>query len=303
MPVTLTWTTGAGATKYDVTFNGSTTVDVTGTSFGPVVVISGTNTCSVVAKNDCGQVAASLDWSFSGLASCGEFTIVGRYVFYNNSFFDTNAASCRTLMGGVPACNDDTAIAPDKTALLPGQTASFANYISYDKSINGIMVDFARSSCCPAIAVTAADFVFQMGNIANPTTLAPTPTVTVVAGGGVGGADRVKMIWADGAIPNTNWLKVRVLANANTNLAADDVFYFGIAKGEDNTPGSVTRYLVNATDEVDARNNPRNALNRAPITFVWDYSRDSLVNATDQLISRNNGTNSLNALLKITATP
>ena len=36
---------------------------------------------------------------------------------------------------------DDAAIATDKTALLPGETASLANYTSYSRGINGIMVD------------------------------------------------------------------------------------------------------------------------------------------------------------------
>ena len=36
-----------------------------------------------------------------------------------------------------------TAIATDKTALLPGNTATFANYTSYVDGINGVMVDLA----------------------------------------------------------------------------------------------------------------------------------------------------------------
>ncbi len=32
-----------------------------------------------------------------------------------------------------------------KTALLPGQAASFRNITSYDNGINGIMVDFNQS--------------------------------------------------------------------------------------------------------------------------------------------------------------
>jgi hypothetical protein len=42
-----------------------------------------------------------------------------------------------------PAANDfdDGAIATDKVALPPGQTGTFANYTSYPRGINGIMVD------------------------------------------------------------------------------------------------------------------------------------------------------------------
>ena len=67
-------------------------------------------------------------------------TVSSRELFYNNSSFD----------GKDPAANasDDAAIAqnPDgsaKQALLPGQTASFANYTSYNKGINGVMIDVA----------------------------------------------------------------------------------------------------------------------------------------------------------------
>ena len=52
-----------------------------------------------------------------------ESRVVGRYVFYNDSRFD----------GGDPAAgvSDDDAIAPDKVPLLPGGTATLANYTSY----------------------------------------------------------------------------------------------------------------------------------------------------------------------------
>jgi hypothetical protein len=42
------------------------------------------------------------------------------------------------------------------------------------------------------------------------------------------------------------------------------------------------------TDESLARSNPRNFLNRAPVTFAYDFNRDSFVNATDQLLARDN---------------
>ena len=61
--------------------------------------------------------------------------VQSRLIFYNNSSFD----------GGNAAANapDDNAIATDKSALSPGQKATFANYTSYPKGINGIIVDIA----------------------------------------------------------------------------------------------------------------------------------------------------------------
>src|SRR5690349_13924748 len=60
-------------------------------------------------------------------------SVVGESIFYNNSTFDGNNASVNS--------SDDAAVASDKQALLPGDTATFENYTSYSKGINGIIVD------------------------------------------------------------------------------------------------------------------------------------------------------------------
>ncbi len=215
-------------------------------------------------------------------------SVVGRKVFYNTSSFDGNSAAANAA--------DDGAIATDKSALLPGGTATFANYTSYSRGINGLMIDI---SGLPAGTLTASDFSFHIGN-ANDTstwTLAATPTITVRTGAGVGGSDRVELTWADGAIAKT-WLQVIVKATAATGLAAADTFYFGNAVGESGNVAA--NAIVNSTDEINARNNPRNAItNAAPITFAYDYNRDKNVNSTDQILARNN-TTSLNALKLIT---
>ena len=79
------------------------------------------------------------------LLSVAPSTVVGRFVFYDNSRYD----------GGIAGVNssDDNAIASDKSAYIPGSgPATFANVISYDKGINGIMIDVAN---LPAGALTA----------------------------------------------------------------------------------------------------------------------------------------------------
>ena len=53
--------------------------------------------------------------------------------------------------------------------------------------------------------------------------------------------------------------------------------------------------LVNATDEIGARNNPHSPFNSAPKDDRYDYNRDKLVNATDQIIARNNRTSPFTA--------
>jgi len=206
--------------------------------------------------------------------------VVGRHVFYNNS------------------TGFDPAIATDKEALLPGHTASFANYTSFNRGINGILIDITD---LPDDAVlNGDDFEFRVGNgdDLNTWIAAPNPALIAVStDGGTGGSDRVQITWADNDIQN-QWLEVTVLANFDTRLSENDVFYFGNAIGE--TGNSPTDAKVNATDLLLARNNPRGFLNSAPIDFSCDFNRDARVNATDLLIARNNQTHFLDALKLIT---
>ncbi len=210
--------------------------------------------------------------------------IVGRWVFYNNSKWD----------GEEPAvnANDDAAIATDKQAMLPGETATFANYTSYSRGINGVMMDIKHLLTAPS----AADFTFKVGNSNDPTSWATAPapvSVSVRSGVGVGGADRVTIIWTDNAIQK-EWLQVTVLATGNTGLVEDDVFYFGNAVGD--TGNSATDTYVNASDRLGCRANPHHFLDPAPIDDAYDFNRDKNVNASDRLIARANPTNFTNAL-------
>jgi hypothetical protein len=218
-------------------------------------------------------------------------SVAGRRVFYNASAFDGNDAAANAA--------DDGAIATDKSALLPGQTATFANYTSYDKGINGIMVDVANLAGTP----TAADFSFKVGNDNAPSgwATAPAPTsVTVRSGAGTGGSSRVTILFADGAIAG-QWLQVTVLATANTGLATPDVFYFGNAVGE--TGDNPANAEVTPSDEVAIRNGAHTlAASPAGVTDPCDINRDKKVGPTDEVLCRNHGTNSSTAL-KLIAVP
>ncbi|MBN2475534.1 MAG: VCBS repeat-containing protein [Pirellulales bacterium] len=230
------------------------------------------------------------DWSDveSTMQIAGVF---GRHVFYNNCRFDGNDSAAGP--------EDDQAIAFDKLALMPGQTAGFANYTSYSRGINGLMVDIAGLTDTP----TASDFLLKVGNSSDPLAWqdAPQPqSISVRPGAGFGGSDRVTLLWNDYAIQK-QWLQVTVLATVRTGLDAADVFYFGNAVAE--AGNSTADAKVNATDMLLARNNPRAFLNPAPIDFLYDYNRDARVNATDMLLARNNQTHFLNALRLIEAPP
>jgi len=190
--------------------------------------------------------------------------IAGRHIFYNNSALDA---------GG----DDDAAIALDKSPLLPGGTASSDNYTSYSRGINGIMVDINGLSGTP----TVGDFVFRVNQAAAPDTWssAPVPeSVTVRAGEGTGGSDRVTLIWADGAILN-QWLEVTVLASTN------DVFYFGSVVGEADNNGVVDAGDLNTlVGELGLRGGAG---------LASDFNADGRVNLTDVAIMRGNLGNSV----------
>ncbi|MEM7313776.1 MAG: choice-of-anchor B family protein, partial [Planctomycetota bacterium] len=232
-----------------------------------------------------------------------EAEIEGRHIFYNNSSFDNSTAG--------PSADDDGAIVPSpadatdptlgKTALLPGQAASFVNYTNYSRGINGIMIDV--SNVADPDNVDAGDFQFRTGNSDDLTTWtnAPAPSfVDVREGEGVNGSDRITVVWADNVIEK-EWLEVRILGNQDTGLAEDDVHYWGNAIGE--TGDSTSNAFVNATDIVGTRDNPHNFLSPADIEDAYDFNRDARVNATDIVIARDNATFFLNALKLISIPP
>jgi len=202
---------------------GSTSFTVT-LDTGVVGVFGGEVTLS---NSDGPQSPDGLDessFTFAITGQIGSFaTIADRHVFYNNSAWDA---------GG----DDDAAIGTDKTPLLPGQSPAPANYTNYHHGINGIMVDIDGVPVTP----TGSDFSFRVNEADNPDTWtsAPVPTVSVRPGEGFGGSDRVVFVWADGAILN-RWIEVTVIANANTGLLADDVFYLGNSVGDTNGDGQV----------------------------------------------------------------
>jgi hypothetical protein len=220
-------------------------------------------------------------WTWSEPAS-----VVGRKIFYNNSAFDGRSALQNTL--------DDNAIATDKSALIPGTgAATFANYTSYDKGINGVMIDVAGLA---ASSLTTADFGFFVGNVNDSSTWAAAPAPVAIGvrpGAGPGGSDRITITWADGTIAK-KWLRVQLKADAATGLATPDNFIFGNAVGE--SGDNAVNAFVDATDVAGARDNPRGFVNPAPVNFRWDYNRDRFVDTIDMAIARDNPTGFANSL-------
>ena len=235
--------------------------------------------------------------------------LVGHRLFYNQSGTSTRYDGNNLAINSL----DDLAIATDKTAYLweDAGAATFANVSSYTKGINGIMVDIFGSH--PNIS--ADDFIFRVGNNNSPglwaTANAPT-SVSVRAGAGTSGSDRVTIIWNTGA-PIKQWLNVIVLANADTGLAQavgypaghGDAFFFGSAPGNTGAGDTSVNSLVTATDEAAIRANPALIGANIPITNIYDVGRNASVSALDESAARLNGTNPTTTLkyLNLTTAP
>jgi hypothetical protein len=206
-------------------------------------------------------------------------TVIGRHLFYNNS-------------------STGEAIASDKSALLPGGAAGFANVSSFVRGINAIAIDVADLP--PGSALTADDFTFATGNGGDPGTWSAAPlqpTVTVRRGAGEGGSDRIILVWPDNSIRNT-WLRVTVKSNDNTGLSDPDVFCFGNLVGESGDSPATLR--VNALDLAAVKR----ALNStSSVTGKFDFNRDGRVNALDLAAVKQNLNRNLPLVTPFSAAP
>ena len=260
-----------------------------GAPLGPVTV-----SLSGVLLADPSATAVSADSSDSGVVTVTDTppaVVQGRMLFYNNSSFDTSS--------------DADAIATDKVALLPGGVATFANYSSYSRGINGIMIDVANLA--QPGNIDASDFTFKVGNTDDPSSwsFAEAPlSISVEEGGGDGGTDRIILLWKDDndddvvdlneAITGA-WLEVSVVANSDTGLTTDSVFYFGNGQGEVGDRSGIDAN-VNIADVFAVFNNQ--AAN-VGVSNVYDHDRDRAVNIVDLFYTFNHqaaGTEALNVI-------
>ena len=217
---------------------------------------------------------------FSGIAAgSAHAEVAARHVFYNHSVYDGEDASA------TPA--DDAAVAPDKVALLPGEPASFPNYTSFSRGLNGIMVDLGGlDPAAPAIDV--GDFAFRVGNNTDPSSWADAPaplSVTLRRPDATADVTRITIIWADGAIRN-QWLQVTLKATERTTLASDDVFFFGNLRGD--TGADASGAPVARVNSVDAATTHDSLFADSPIDCPGDFNRDGRIDASDLAVVRRN---------------
>ncbi len=200
-------------------------------------------------------------------AEIPDATVQSRYVFYNRS---------TSPLFGNGSGNPTAAIDPTKNALPPGNAASLANYTNYSKGLNGLLVDIANAG-----TISATDFQFATSDGVSPFVVSSaTATITVLAGQGDGGSNRVKIEFADNAVRNT-WLRVTVLANATNRLVSNDIFYFGNARFDvtPTSPFPSQQVTINIFDTNAVR--AKQGQNSGVISNVYDVDRNGVVNIFD----------------------
>jgi hypothetical protein len=219
-----------------------------------------------------GSMGFTIEANFNG----GNF-VVGRHAYFNNSFYDGDTTYYSS--------NDDDAAATGKRALLPGQTATRANYTNYDKGINGVFIDV--NGLANPSQLSTDDIVLRTGNgnnVSDFNLLNLTPTIGSRSGDGNGGSDRIAIILPDFAVTN-EWLQVTLLANATTGLTVDDQFYFGNSIGD--VFNSFESARVNLVDVGQVRVN-QTGLNGGSTRSYYDINRDGRTNLVDVGITRSN---------------
>ena len=221
-------------------------------------------------------------------------SVVDRHLFYNDSAFDGKDALAND--------QDDNAIATDKEALLPSSTentATFLNYSSYTKGINGVMIDIENlTENLGSHELVDGDFQFHVGNNNDPgnwTQIMDKATINVRPNAGSEGSDRVTITFPDNLFRNV-WLQVTVTTD-HTGLASPDVFYFGNAVGETGDHQGVGGDAVVSISDIQAiRNQATRPGELAGILNSYDLNRDTHVNLFDLIAARNSRTDNGSAL-------
>ena len=236
-------------------------------TYTPTSGYTGTDTIAYKVKNGLGTYSSIATVTVTVKAAA---SVTGRKIFYNNSSYDGNSWAANA--------SDDAAIVTAKSALLPGGTATSANYTTYSKGINGIMIDVSNLGTTDITLDNLSDYLgFKVGTTGSVWTTAPMP-VGVAVRLLSGTTYRITLVWEDGAIVN-EWLQVTLKANVNSGVGTADVFYFGNLVGDANASAT-----TDSTDAALVRTN-RTGFGTTGITSAYDLNRDGRVNAADEAIA------------------
>ena len=201
--------------------------------------------------------------------------------------------------GGPPTGIESSSIASNKMFYVPGSAAEILPYYftSYDKGINGVMLDVAGLP--EGATLTAANFRFTVertvvrnGRASQVVGPGPAPTsVTVRRGAGVGGSDRVTLIWPDGAIRNA-WLAVGYLPPPGSPPApgALGVIFGNLAgdRAERTDRAQYSDLLYYRVDALDLAAVKGMLGQRVGISSRYDHNRDGVINALDVAVVKGN---------------
>ncbi len=288
-----------GVEQIDITGSGNNTLSL---SYREVLNISDESNMLIVRRNIGDVVQVGSGWTQLANETIGlnafhvysqgvarlkvqavpQASIAGRQVFYNNALgFGTSGAN------NDPTVNPINAIDPTRMVLLPGATTSTFNYTNYSRGLNGIVVDLNNPGNLGAINASSFQFA-AWSNFSNASpnflTINPTVTVSTFPTGGMGSSARVKLAFPDRAIENA-WLQITIIADANTGLASNDVFYFGNARSDVTPIASFpTQVAVNIFDVNQIR--AQQGLNSGIVSNLFDVDRNGVVNIFDTNTTR-----------------
>lgn len=201
-------------------------------------------------------------------------TIQGAFVYHSRSVFANSGVQEGLALG--------------KTLALEGATPqllTFDNLINTNRGINGLVFDIQGlfgETLLPDDLVVQISPQGNFDESAHPPSvwqLGPAPnTINVLAGDVLGGIpDRIVMTWPDNAIEN-RWLRITLLANENTGLLTQQVYYIGHLHGEVNGVVTGGRFLVQLADMGQIR---AHVGTRAPIDSPYDLDKNSLHQMAD----------------------
>ena len=220
-------------------------------------------------------------------------TIVARNVFYNQSAFDGNkvAIDAAPIAG---AKNDDAdAIDPSKSPLMAGQS-TFANWVGYNKGVNGLIYDVKA----PTRAPVAADFTFNKIGIAGASAAVPVVPSAFATYTYVSGPDTITRCIITLTGVTKTWLKVDI----GTGFGAPaETHYWGSAVADtgDNMPASLNKAITVSSTDFDGVRTHTTAPNGALVDNAYDVDKNARVSSTDTDAVIANPTNPGNALKMI----
>src|SRR3990167_9372913 len=197
-------------------------------------------------------------------------SITGAYLFYAGSTF-----------GQTPA--------PDKQALLAGQTASFTNISGYSGGITGVAIDITRLPQTDT-ALSNADIDLKVGTTSDTSAWAPAPTPAEASlTPDTNGTHRLYLTFPPNSIKNT-YLAVTLKATPATGLTKPYQFIYGSAPGDTGASFTPNTIAADAADlqAIGQHLTPQGQPGTESVTNPYDLNKDKTVDAFDlQVVSQN----------------